>query len=274
MSHVSDTSNSSAAEDEKLGNKMQKIDKLCRDIVIELKSPVPKSVGADSCLIEFHNCTPYWIKPFWIDFKGLPIEYPALQRGASIHIDTYVSQLWFFKALKTTSQNRSNNRQPIEIIAVPQEALDSLQMASKFGLAPKHDTQQQATRTVLPNRHLTLVCALCHDIFKRYDKTSNRVPCPHFTGETKLSVSELGRICKSDYDRTRIYSCTEDTHRREHSTDRRNIYLVESFQDLRERCFSALRSRIKLFDIVDLNLPTSLQRDYLKFYSSTRKVDP
>lgn len=104
--------------------------------------------------------------------------------------------------------------------------------------------------------HLWFFKASAGDDVKIIAIPEEKLPNPksHLTSETKLSVSNPSYI----------YSCTTKTHRQDHSKRRRDIYLVEPFHNLRERCFLALRN-MKPSDLTKLNLPQSLKEDFVSF---------
>lgn len=285
----------SLARDHKLENnlnksKEQKIENICRGLTLDLKSTIPKPHEDNDCkcLVRFHNCTPHRVVPFWIDFKGLPIKYPDLVRGSSINIDTYVSQLWYFKAKESTSNTNGALSQDSakKVLAISEEALNLSCNASHYNFhssqaesngqpSQNDDSRQNGLSDAIHGANNILICSLCKYILKQYSRMPTKVPCTHFTGEARLSASDVECRSRTNFNSlgTYIYSCSENTHRRNHSKERRNIYLVESFHNLRERCFLTLSNRINQPDIVDLNLPVSVQRDYIQFVTTIRKLN-
>lgn len=232
------------------------------------------------CLVRLHNCSPYRVTPFWIDFRGLPIKYPTLVKGASIDLDTYISHLWFFRPQVLQNNSSPHNKpSPAKILALPEETLRNLALnISNVDLtfANRGANAQMARNGVqeaILGLNNSLVCSLCRFLLNNHSQVPLSVPCPHFTGEAKFSVSDIQCRSWSSYNSAYIYSCNQCTHRKEHSISRRNIYLVEPFHNLRERCFLALKDRIRHADIVKLNLPTSLQDEYLKFVTSWQKLN-
>lgn len=227
------------------------------------------------CLVRLHNCSPCRVTPFWIDFKGIPIEYPTLAKGASIDLNTYVSHLWFFKPQVSQENPSSRNKtSSTKILAIPEETLS----ASVLNISNmKPTSSNQPIRNGIHEAFLgvnnSLICSLCKFLLNNHSLTPLTVPCSHFTGKAKYSVTDIQCRSWSSYNSTYIYSCNQDTHRREHSLSRRNIYLVEPFHNLRERCFLELKDRIRHVDITKLNLPISLQEEYLKFLTSWQKLN-
>lgn len=246
------------------GKNKHQLERIYRNLMVELKSVAKNNC---KCLIRFHNCTPYRIIPFWIDFRGLPIKYPVLARGVSLNIDTYSSHLWFFKI-------DESSKAPVKISAITEEAINSnLQIST-------HLKSQYVDKKILDDRCQAqngllnqLICSMCKYIIHKHSKMPAKVPCSHFTGEAKFSVSDLQGRSWSIYNNSYIYSCTGEDHRSEHSTQRRNIYLVEPFYNLRERCFLAIENNIRNSDIMKLNLPISLQMDYFRFITTLKKID-
>lgn len=226
------------------------------------------------CLIRFHNCTPYRIIPFWIDFKGLPIKYPVLAKGAYLNIDTYASHLWFFKIDKTSEIAVKSVVDSIKILAITEEAINSsIDMAHL-----KSHYVNKVTDGVIRNDRMSglsniLVCSMCKYILQEHSLTPAKVPCPHFTGEAKFSVSDLQGKSWSSHNNSYIYSCSTHNHRLDHASRRRNIYLVEPFYNLRERCFLALADNIRHLDVLGLDIPISLQLDYYRFHLTLDKIE-
>lgn len=241
---------------------------------MEIKSILQE--GADlaksKCLIRFNNCTRYKLVPFWIDFKGQPIEYPALPRGASINLDTYRSHLWYFKPIKDTESFRRNNS------SSPTNKLDCVKILA----IPESTVELSTIRELHLNDELTnpipqLNCPLCKFYIKKYAKRLSRsTPCPHLTGGAKFSLTDID--CRREwslYNSNYIYSCNENTHCQEHSQTRQNIYLVEVFYNLKELCFIKLQEATKCAAtiIAKSRAPTSLQCDYIQFATSQRKLE-
>lgn len=264
--------------------KDQKIEKIYEGLNLDLKSVVQRhdDIQSCKCLVRFHNCTPYKVIPFWLDFKGFPIMYPPLNRGSSLNIDTYLSHLWFFKAL--VSRIVSNTSAMTTVLAIPEEALDSscnviqnnflpLETKSTTNQSQNQNDDRSSLRDVALGANNTLLCSLCKHIWKKYSRIPLKVPCQHFTGEAKLFTPDLSSRSSYNSLGSYIYSCSEDTHNSLHSRHRLNVYLVEPFYSLRERCFFTLKDKINNSDIVNLNLPLSLQRDYIQFITSMKKLN-
>lgn len=266
----------------------EEIEKLYHRLALDLRSAThrPDSGEECKCLVRFHNCTPYEVTPFWIDSKGLPIKFRPLSRGAWLNMDTYVSHLWFFKANDVNNMaNRtdSDHRDIIKILAIPEETLDVNSGLSHLKSHFRESSQPNGTidsvgvnsgfqDAVLANNNV-LICSLCKYVIKTWSMEPMKVPCPHITGDARFSVSDLTHQPRSRFSPTYIYSCTTETHHRDHKNKRRNIYLVEPFYNLRERCFLALRSHITNSDLTELDLPISLQEDYLQFMTTLRKIN-
>lgn len=250
------------------------VDRLYQELTTKLRSAVQNQDEESLCLVQFHNCTPYRVIPYWIDFKGQPVHYPALPVGASISINTYIAHLWFFKAVnpdksRQVAPNYSDNA---KVLAVPEDTLIScgypldknpVQVVNEFNNPLRN-------AILVANR---LICRLCKFVLKHHSIAPEKIPCPHFTGEARFSNNNVDSKTLLSYNSTYIYSCNEETHRHQHAIKRRDIYLVEPFYNLKERCFFALRDRIKSFDIVELGLPISLQREYLQFIITLMKLD-
>lgn len=192
-------------------------------------------------------------------------------------IDTYVSHLWFFKAERS---NASSSSKPLKVLAIPEESLQSTcnSPSNLRSISPDHQSLSQTDSEDRRNEFLLgpvnrIVCSLCKFILRHHSRAPLKIPCPHFRGEAKLSVSDLDSRSKSNCSPSYIYTCDESTHCRSHSLKRRDIYLVEPFYNLRERCFIALGGRIRHTDIVYFDLPISLQRDYLEFITTLTTID-
>lgn len=254
----------------------QDVEEVFKSLTHELKSSIQVQSEGDrcKCLVRFHNCTPYSITPYWLDFQGLPIKYPNLPRGAFINIDTYKSHLWFFKAHEPST--KASKSEPIRILALPEESLSrALPFLKSDPIQNRLATGQslfRAVRDCILGLNNSLICSLCRYILANHSIGPTRVPCPHFTGETKYAISDLDVRSWLNFGSNYIYHCAESNHWEDHSTKRRNIYLVEPFINLRERCFLALKKQIQHSTIVDLDLPLSLQHDYLEYITTLRKI--
>lgn len=233
----------------------------------ELRSPFPKSphsISSNRCLIRFHNCTPFKITPFWIDFKGAPVKYQSIS-CSFLDINTSVSHLWFFKAKK--AENLDPHK--VKVLAVTEETLDSLCRDPNF-----IDTYYRPKSNDESN--FLDLCALCLYVRDNFSKLPilkmSNTACPHKTGDSKLLYSN--NQCRSwqPLDPSYIYTCDDSAHRLEHATKRRNVYLVEPFFSLRELCFLALEKNIEHTEIVCFGLPESLQKEYLSFITNIRKL--
>lgn len=216
------------------------------------------------------------------------MKYRPLSRGASMDMDTYESHLWFFKALHGSQVNKGSDRNGpdmIKLLAIPEEILgmdDGISHLKSYFKDPNDGSSTAHNNTIdmsvtfqdaAPGLSNLMTCSLCKYVVRSQSRELVKIPCPHFTGEAKFSVSDL--ICRSwsSFNPTYIYSCTTKTHRKDHSSRRRNIYLVEPFYNLRERCFLALSNRISHSDLLEMSLPTSLQEDYIQFMTTLKKVD-
>lgn len=263
------------------------IEHLCKRLTLDMKSPIPKPQENENCkcLIRFHNCTPHRVTPYWIDFNGRPIKYPVLSRGASINIDTYASHLWYFMIDQASSDGASHgsllNK---KVLALPEETLNSSCNAANYSfLTDEHKQndkkysreQKEKLLNVSQGSNFVLICSLCKYVLKKYSRLPADVPCAHFTGEAKLSASDLECRSRTTFNALGyyIYTCSDDTHCKDHAKHRRNVFLVESFYNLRERCFLTINNGINHSDIVDLNLPMSLQKDYIQFLATMRKLN-
>lgn len=234
-----------------------------------------EDLGKSKCLVRFHNCTAHRVTPYWIDFKGQPIKYSALDRGKSINLDTYSNHLWFFKQENSTTRSitHTTDNPNIKILAIPEESIDV--SALKLASASLKPVKQSDKESWLTDCILTTntCCPLCKYLFTRHLLKPNQVPCPHLYGESKFTVSDFNaRTYSSDFS-SYIYSCNDEAHRSEHSKTRRNIYLVQSFRNLRELCFIKLNSSQELSSIQELNLPKSLEREYIQFVTSLNRLD-
>lgn len=251
--------------------------RICHSLVAELKSVVQEQSEIETkCLIRFHNCTPHRIAIFWLDFKGRPIEYPVLARGNFIDITTSVSHLWIFKVQdsKTTNGATASQQQAIKVLAVPEETINSSRIPS---FLKSSQSEQQVSRSSSNSLHEEIlgsnnvvICALCKFVLINNPQIRTKVPCPHFTGEVKFSITDFEHGTWSRDISSYIYSCNEVNHCSEHSRRRRNIFLVEPFFNLRERCFLAIKNGIEGADIFEMNIPASLQREYLRFTTTLR----
>lgn len=252
--------------------KKDSIEKLIEKLRGELRSPPIRATpneNSNRCLIRFHNCTPYKITPFWIDHRGLAFEYTTLNFATSLNLDTYVSHLWLFRAEKLDDLCNGDHQktEPKKILAVPEETLDFLW--KEGGLSTNFiDANYQPLSNEESN--CSNLCALCKYVKDCFSREPTKTICPHYTGEAKFSHS--GKSCQGlcpSY----IYTCDGYTHKPDHATKRRNIYLVEPFFSLRERCFLTLEKHINDTEIVGLDLPVSLQREYLRFRLIIQKLN-
>lgn len=198
----------------------------------------PQSEKEAKCQIKFVNCTSHKVVIYWVDFKGRLIEYARFSKlGDFVDVNTYVSHLWIFRS-------GEDNPQSIQLLAVPEDILDTSKQDQQVG-------QTNEASWILEN----LRCHHCRTL-------EHGRSCPHMTGNAKFSISDDHPSISS----TNIYRCSVKNHEQEHSRHRRNIYLVEPFLSLRERCFVALRNQLKEnSDMFNIELPTSLKRDYFEF---------
>lgn len=238
------------------------------------------------CLIRLHNCTAQQLNTYWIDCSGKPIGYPTLKRGESLNIDTYVSHLWFFTSTRTLNVKNRERFSATKILAVPEE---SLKISSALMSGPLMScfspTRPDVGDSLPRDRHLfqdellglnnMLICSLCKFVLKQYSRVPVKIPCQHFRGESKFSISDLDHRSLADFNSIRpyIYSCSDDTHCKSHARQRRNLYLVEMFPNLRERCFLTLKGRVSQDDVTDLDLPLSLQQEYVQFITTLKKLE-
>lgn len=210
------------------------------------------------CLVRFHNCTNKNIRLYWLDFQGNPVKYPTVRSRQSMAMNTYLSHLWFFKAKSDRFEVGRGSPQLLKVLAIPEEALDPSCNATMNNYRAIREDEDKSERL--------LICPLCQYVVSRYSRRPIQNPCHHYRGETKLSSSDLGVGSYSNPVADFIYSCSEDTHHECHSTNRRNIYLVESFYNLRERCFIQMNDKLHWsLKNVDLDLPITLLRDYVQF---------
>lgn len=210
------------------------------------------------CLVKFHNCTNRNVQIYWLDFAGKPVKYPTLRQKQSITIDTYVSHMWFFRV--EPDDGEDGREPPRRVLAIPQEALSACCNATTYNYRPVCDEYDPKERL--------WVCPMCRFVAAVYGRRPIKNPCHHYSGETRLSSSDLSVRSHSNYNSVGdfIYSCSDSTHKECHSKQRRNIYLVESFYNLRERCFIQMNHRLKKdARIASLNLPMSIFRDYIQF---------
>lgn len=219
---------------------------------------------SNRCSIRLHNCTPYRVTPFWIDHKGLPLEYPTLNFAAFLDLDTYVSHLWFFKTHRIESTASNDQTESKKVLALPEEILDLLCKENKLSTSFIGANYQSELNG---ESNCFSLCALCKHVKEHFSIVPTKVICPHYSGEAKFSCSD------KSWQGCYIYTCDDNTHKSDHATRRRNIYLVEPFFSLRERCFLTLEKHINDTEIVGLDLPVSLQREYLRFITIVQKLD-
>jgi hypothetical protein len=241
-----------------------------QDLALSLKSVIPDaSQGVEpKCLVKFHNCTNKDVTLYWIDFSGEPREFFNLGRRQSITVDTFVRHMWFFRTdLDSQVGGGSSNgpRQANKVLAVRQEALVSSCNATNYNYRPLREDENQSERL--------WICPLCRHVVRRYFRRPIKNPCHHYSGEARISSSDLGIKSHSNYNSIGefIYSCTDSTHHESHSRTRRDIYLVESFYNLRERCFLRLHQRTQGSRAASLNLPKSVLNDYIQFANAFDK---
>lgn len=199
------------------------------------------------CLLKFHNCTAYTIVLNWIDHRGRPKRYPDLPRGAAIEIDSYMSHLWHFKP------NISNANGRITIRAVEETELG--------GQDDDIDSNRVSLEDLETVKRLP-ICSLCKLRLRKHFVQPNKLPCGHLTGEIKFSLSHLHQVPTILH----TYCCRKGTHMKSHATNRRNIYLVDTFKSLKELGLLAISSNItEDSSILSLRLPKSLAMDYIIF---------
>lgn len=249
-------------------SKKARLDKLYEGLKLNFKSAIPNQES--KCLVKFHNCTRYNVLLHWIDFDGRPIKYPTLKPKESILIDTYVSHLWFFRAFV----EEDGGVQMKKVFAISRDSIDSHCNAANFNYEPIVDMND------LQPRRDPSMCPLCRYIMRTYLRKPSTSPCHHYSGEAKLSSTDLEVRHHSDYNSmgAYIYTCSEDTHQEDHSRERRDFYLVESFYNLRERCFLKMseefyKEELGGEEFVDLNLPTSIVRDFIQFMSAIKELN-
>lgn len=263
---------------------MERIKKLYDVLKLELKSTKQRrdDVGC-GCLVNFQNCTPHGVVPFWIDFQGRAVDYRYIPPGQALQINTYRSHLWFFQAIDPTSGERwvefgiKPDVTPLKVLAIPQEILQSICNSPKSlsSILPSKQLEDSLDETSISNT--VPVCPMCKYIVEHQSKDDKKVrgrllDCGHLKGSSRFSILDLDCVSKSKCKPSYIYSCSEETHREDHSQFRRDIYLVEPFLSLRERCFYALDEMFHNSDIVNISLPVSLQKEYLQFISTLEKT--
>lgn len=238
------------------------------DINLNLESVKPDSRCESKCLVRFHNCTNKNVIIYWLDFSGKPIKYPTLKRFQSITINTYIKHLFFFRSEHHSDgeddTNVGSQRQFNKVLAIPQEALGASCNATNYNYRPIDDHEDRTERV--------WVCPLCKYVIKRYSRRPIKNTCHHYSGEAKLSSSDLGIRSHSNFNSIGdfIYTCSDNTHHERHSRERRDIYLVESFYNLRERCFIQMQG-IRFSQGASLRPPTSVVRDYIEFTNAFNK---
>lgn len=267
----------------------KEIDELYHRLAWKWRSVAYKPEKAEDfkCLVRFHNCTPYNVSLYWIDHRGKPIKYPTLRRGSSLNMNTFQSHLWIFRGSDKPDTNPGSPTHDMpNLLAIPEEALDMSHgiphlnahfrdpIDRRTAVAEGVMEMNSDVNDAILGMNNTLICSLCKYFVKSYAKEPMKVPCPHFTGEAKFSVSDVvGQSGASRFSPNYFFSCTSQTHRRDHSTKRRNIFLVEPFYSLRERCFLALKDLIGNTDLCKMNLPLSLQEDYIEFMVTIENVN-
>lgn len=238
-------------------------DDLYCNLKLNLKSIMTDQSNKSKCLVRFHNCTNRNVLIYWLDFSGNPVKYPTLKQRQSILIDTYVSHMWFFKAESDDERSAQEHK---KVLAIPQEALSSSCNATTYNYRPVCERDDRKERL--------WICPMCRYVAARYSRRPIKNPCHHYSGEARLSSSDLGVRSYSNYNSVGdfIYLCSENTHQDCHTRERRNIYLVESFYNLKERCFIEMNDRLKHMPrIAKLNLPMSVLRDYVQFADAFEK---
>uniref|UniRef100_A0A6G1S8G4 von Hippel-Lindau disease tumour suppressor beta domain-containing protein n=1 Tax=Aceria tosichella TaxID=561515 RepID=A0A6G1S8G4_9ACAR len=250
------------------------------DLHLDLRSIKTDLRPESDCFVRFHNCTNKDITPYWINFSGKPVKYPTIKRGLSLTFNTYVNHLFFFKTSSndnndndydngSRSQRQRQQQLSNKVLAIPREALDSACNATNYNYRPLHDHEDRAERLK--------ICPMCIYVIKRYRRRPIKNPCHHYSGEARLSSSDIGIRSHTNFNPVGdlIYSCSDNTHHECHSKLRRDIYLVESFYNLRERCFLQIRGMP--FALVAGArgglpvLPGSVFRDYIEFANAYDK---
>lgn len=219
-----------------------------------------RGVGSyDKCLIRFHNCTKHRVTPFWID-ECQARKYTTIDKGQWLNIDTYATHLWRFTSTEPGTSGHG------KILAVPEDWFDledisrELDLSLEFNRREDVGERKEVLDEILSTNNGS-VCSLCRFIIKKFPKAREviDIPCGHFTGRTKFSLSNI------NFRPTYNYSCQLRNHRTSHEWERRNVYLVETFHTLAERCIIELEKRIKHTDIVKFKLPETVQEQYLRF---------
>lgn len=203
------------------------------------------------CLVEFHNCTPYIIKLFWIDFEGCPKKYSTLEPGAFFAADTFVNHLWLFRATVSGVEDhivRMNEAKKIVALTEEQVATGQLEFTKT-----NPQTLPQATQI---ERY---ICQLCKFLGHVQD-TEPTHPCPHLTGATMLLTPN-----HSTFHSKYSYICDLDDHQQSHTTKRRKIFLLEPFYSLKERCFLVLNNHFGARKIMSMDFLVHVMKDFLDF---------
>lgn len=262
--------------------RLRKVDQRVGDSKVRFRSQIPPQ-GDDSCkcLIRFHNCTPFRVIPYWIDFKGNSVKYPDLPPGAAQNIDTFVSQLWYFRAAVAPGTSppvhhldRLNFRPTIKkMLAIPEDSLEPSCNVIRLNFYPplSDDLIEPPTfsEKFLSSR---MICGLCKHIFRQFNRITKKAPCPHYSGQLKHCCSDL--TDKVEFEFTLpgafVYNCSTETHKLEHSHTRRNVFLVESFYNLKENCYLSISD--DQFDEASEMLPSTLRGEYVTFKSTTENL--
>jgi len=258
-----------------------KTDQKVRDLKLKFKSEVPSPHESQGkCLIRFQNCTPYKVVPYWINFNGCPVRYSDLSYGVSLNVDTFVSQLWFFRASINTQDpaidplDRDNHKTTIKtIMAVPEEALDAecnAVLSHSIQITDSRDLSS-ITEEIFASVY---VCGLCKYILRKFSRLPKTIPCSHYNAQAKYCCSDLSDKAEMDFNLPGafVYSCSELTHdKKVHPVDRRTIFLVESFHSLKEHCYRSLGE--DTFDEASKKLPPTIRHEYVTFVSTVEYLE-
>lgn len=228
--------------------------KLSKEVQFSLRSLPSSDVIASKCLIRFHNCTPYSISIFWLDFLGQPQLFCNLASGKFTNIDTFKDHYWMFGA-NLNLNSKKQKAHETKIIAIPEDQIKINDHLAKY----KTSEGDIYSITEFANN----ICALCSS-YSRYglDIPTSDQSCAHLVGTAKFAANNLLLETRNGFlNSSYSYRCDNFNHKTCHQDTRRNVFLVEPFYSLLERCLL----KVDHNTITDSKIPLNLKKQFIEF---------
>lgn len=169
----------------------------------------PSSGEETICLISFYNCTKHSIKIYWLDYRGVAIDYSTIKPGVKYDLNSHRNHMWIFKVVDDDKPNPKPNG-VMRIAAVPEEYMN---------LYKDNDKVNSIIEAVTTGSNSAQDVTSTHQV--------------KFSNDKKILPTPNQRP-------TFIYGCLNLDHVDSHCETRRTIYLIEPKPNLKEYCILSL----------------------------------